>query len=217
MKNLFNRWMSIVVLITIFVFIASAGSHPSKVAATTREPVLVTNNSEEPVPVQVLNTPTVQAQQGGSWATTINNTATNKVPVVATESGIWSINVASVVPIKDINNIAHDPFCITLSPTVSDGDTFTVPANKRLVIDQFSAFDNGHTVESYIIYSQSNGINGRAVIPVTVHASDYEYANQPVCIIADAGSNVDVSVIDTNSSDTSDINVDIHGYYVDSY
>ncbi|HEY3783077.1 MAG TPA: hypothetical protein VGL56_18520 [Fimbriimonadaceae bacterium] len=196
MKNSLNRWMSSILLLSIFALLAFGGSSSVKVAAQSRQPVLVTNTSQQPVPVQVYGTSAVQAQQ----------------------TGTWNVNVTDVVPNKDINNIAHDPFATRVYPTVQQTVSFTVPAHKRLVINQFSGYDlSSGNVLDYVIYTTTNGAGGALVIPVTTHNGGYGYAIQPICLIADPGTTVSVAVDDSNSQDPAGVNVDIHGYYVDSY
>ena len=90
--------------------------------------------------VNVVNTPTVDANQMGDWNVTIDNVGTNPVPVL------------------DVDNPARQRFADTVvaslafdSYTSSSITTVTVPANKILVIEHVSLIS-----QSFSKYSAFN-------------------------------------------------------------
>lgn len=85
--------------------------------------------------VNVVNTPTVQAQQNGVWNVGINGTPTVQV-------GNSSL---SPVLMRDVDRATAQPFEQELDVAMSDGQGgenafFTIPLGKLLVIEQVSAF-----------------------------------------------------------------------------
>jgi hypothetical protein len=122
--------------------------------------------------VNVVNTPTVNAQQSGPWSVGINGTPTvnalqngswsvdiNGTPVVGLDAGnntvkfdavnnTVKIDPATPVPFRDVENPARQIYQNTRTINLGDGTAGTniffspVPAGKRLVIEFVSV--NGH-------------------------------------------------------------------------
>lgn len=199
MNNFVNRSIVTLMFVTLFGIGAYAGIHTTQgVSPAATSSVLVTNTSSQAVPVL--------AQESGAWSVNVANRPTVMVQ-----------NPNSLpVPIKDVNNIAHDPFAIRLNPFIGNPASFAVPARKRLVIDQFTAYDNGGTILDYQIVTTTNGVVTAATIPVSVR-NGVNYAIQQLTLVADPGSYVYVEVTDTNPNDTAGVNVSMQGYYVDYY
>ena len=109
---------------------------------------------------------------------------------------------------------ARQPFGMRLYPSIATPATFTVPAGKRLVIQDVAAFNYGGTAKDVAIYTVVNGVSSGRVIPYNVTVGGTLYATASLTDYADPGTTVSVAVDDNNSSDTAGVNVDIHGYYV---
>jgi hypothetical protein len=105
--------------------------------------------------VNVVNTPTINAQQSGTWNVGINGT-----PVVGLDAGNNTVkfdavnNTVKVDPtnplsVRDMDNPARQPFRKSVFVSLADGSTFnainpgiTPPVGKRLVIETISASGN---------------------------------------------------------------------------
>jgi hypothetical protein len=141
---------------------------------TVQGAVSVNNTADNPVPVggtvNVGNTPTVKAQQGGTWAVSLNDT-----PVVGIDSSGNTVKLDANGNTVQVGNDASHPVPVTMTnspathqPVVFSGlaqmwdygddqdnhvtdrtvSLYTVPQGKRLVIesisaDGFSGNDNG--------------------------------------------------------------------------
>ena len=133
-----------------------------------------------------------------------------------TAGGPVPVTVANTITNHDLDNAARQPFGIRVFPSSSSAATFVVPAGKRLVIQQISAFSNGSTtVEDVAVYTTISGTGTALIVPFTVNNHGIVYATQSVTDYADAGTLVQVIIDDTNPNDMAGLNVDIHGYYVD--
>ena len=133
-----------------------------------------------------------------------------------TAGGPIPVTVANTVENHDLDKPARQPFTIRVYPTASTPQNFTVPAGKRLVIQQVSAFNFGSTtVEDVALYSLVSGKASALLVPFTVNNQGIVYASQAVTDYADPGTTVTVALDDTNTADMAGNNVDIVGYYVD--
>ncbi len=111
--------------------------------------------------VNVVNTPAVNAQQSGTWNVGINGTPTfgvnpfqNTVKIDPTDS----------LPVRDVDNPARQPFSFSffshwVGSNIDLSQSFTVPAGKRLVVEQLS-------VDAELVPSANQKINAR-VLTVT--------------------------------------------------
>ena len=162
--------------------------------------VTVVNTSSNPVPVaaqgttniagnvSVTNTPTVQAQQGGTWTVGVNSWESNPVFVRhAGESARQPVQVAGFV------NIDNGTFG-TANPLI----LYTVPDGKRLVIEWASVGANvpaGQRITSFT-FSTTAGNTGqghRLVVydqGTTFNCSAHFTASQQVRFYADPGTQV---------------------------
>ncbi len=133
-----------------------------------------------------------------------------------TAGGPVPVTVANAIANHDLDNAARQPFGIRVFPSPKTFSTFVVPAGKRLVIQQISAFSFGSTtVEDVAVYTTTSGTGTALVVPYTVNNHGVVYAMQAVTDYADPGSTVTIAIDDANQNDTAGHNVDIHGYYVD--
>jgi hypothetical protein len=133
-------------------------------------------------------------------------------------ASITPVQVLNTAAVRDVNNPAHDPFAKRVYPSAANAASFTVPAGKRLIITQLAAFSYGSTtLEDFAVYTTTNGSGSAATVPATVNNQGMVYADSVMSVEADAGTTVTVAVDDSNGSDNAGMNVDLHGYYVDSY
>jgi len=104
--------------------------------------------------VNVVNTPTVSAQQSGSWNVGINGTptvtvsnfpATNNVGIDPAANTV-KIDATNPLPVRDVDNPARHPFAASCTINNNGGFPCTltmVPPGKRLVIEMFQLTANG--------------------------------------------------------------------------
>lgn len=119
--------------------------------------------------VNVVNTPTVQAQQAGDWAVSID--------------------------------ASREPFQHELRFTTPDGfseftDQFTVPAGKRLVLEQVSAVAAppvGQIVRYFSLRTTANGVFAFHTVPAAFNGFVDFTGCQQVRLYADAGTDVKLS------------------------
>jgi len=116
--------------------------------------------------------------------------------------------------VEDSVNDVPSLFGIRLSPSGQFPSTFTVPAGKRLVITQVSGFTGSSSVE----YLEIDGTFGTTVhsmtIPWGANTGTGSYIFEPTTFYANPGTIVTVRIADSDSTDTSGINMDIVGHYV---
>jgi hypothetical protein len=135
------------------------------------------------------------------------------IPTVSTAAPpvqqVTVINPTSVpVPVKDLDNPALQPFqwffSITFDPTQgTNGQSFTVPAGKRLVIEFVSAtvaLERGLLVDA-VVTTTVNGIEGKHhFIPTMVGAAwgfQYSYLiSMETRLYADPGTKVEFALTD---------------------
>lgn len=113
--------------------------------------------------VNVVNTPTVNAQQSGTWNVGINGT-----PVVGLDAGNNTVKVdtSNPLPVRDVENPANHPFAFLRTTHWNDFNfhpvlSIQVPANQRLVIEQVSVhafmFTNGSQSVRVEVQTQTGG------------------------------------------------------------
>jgi len=140
---------------------------------------------------------------------------------------------AQPVPVKEQNNPAFQPFQWQGQPGVSLGNnytitTFTVPAGKRLVIEEISAqvYVSGAVtgeVPRLILGTQAGGAWVNTFTPMTYAGNEgvspTYAASQPLRMYADPGSTVDVELkrssdLNGNYSGTLISTITVTGYLV---
>jgi hypothetical protein len=194
------------------------------------------NGTAAPAPstqnVNVVNTPTVNAQQSGTWSVNINGTpvvgldaANNTVRFDAVNNTV-KIDAATPVMVRDIDNPARQPFQASTSIVLPFGQTqgsrsvTTVPAGKVLVIEDISAdgrldgndkllslaiFTGG---ASYYLHPNDEGIDelGRRVYSASQHVRLYVPAGEAVTGFAERNP----------ATGQPGVNFSVFGYYVDA-
>jgi len=110
--------------------------------------------ASQPQNVNVVNTPTVSAQQSGSWNVGINGTpavtvanfpATTNVGIDPAANTV-RVDTTSPLPVRDVDNPARYPFAASCTINNNGGFPCTmtmVPPGKRLVIEMFQLTANG--------------------------------------------------------------------------
>jgi hypothetical protein len=188
--------------------------------------------------VNVVNTPSVNAQQSGTWNVGINGT-----PVVGLDAGnntvkfdavnnTVKVDPANPLSVRDVDNPARQPYGNFRIINLNDGDggntTFfsEVPAGKRLVIEQISldgyvptgqiwqraviGVDRGNSTLTFDIEVKPRGPD-----PFSNGARDQFASSQQVRLYADAGSTPSFFVQRSNSAGTARMQMTISGYFVD--
>jgi len=153
--------------------------------------------------VNVVNTPTVSAQQSGVWTVGISGTPTvgldaanNTVKFDAANNTV-KIDGAAPVPVRDADNPAGQPFAAACIINNNQGFPCTltnVPPGKRLVIEMFQI---------------GNGGGELGLTTNNVHVVWHIQPGQPVRAYADAGTAV------TAAGAAQGLEADISGYLVD--
>lgn len=162
--------------------------------------------------VDVVNRPNVNV------ANTVGVTGT-----VAVSSGNMTVgnSPAAPVPVRDVDNPTRQPFTfqqiIEIPPDVIIGRvTFTVPENKRLVIEQVSVRDiEDRAVESEVeaeVHTSTGGQEFRYYFPAT--PSVYWVASSQVRCYADAGTTVLVGVVRDPGVLGAEVEFNVSGYLV---
>jgi hypothetical protein len=162
------------------------------VVAVAQNKVIVANKPAEPVPTSAQGT----TQVSGNVNATI--TGTPKVGVVNLPLTNNGTVANAAVAFKNVDEGARQAINISLQCTVAVAAptctaSFTVPANKQLVIEYLSMFGEGRnsTLPIWAILTTSaGGTSGQYVVPrgeVTTFSNAY-INNLPLRIYADAGS-----------------------------
>ena len=139
--------------------------------------------------VNVVNTPTVNAQQNGGWTVGIN-TAANTV----------KIDPATLLAVRDADSAARQPFQALRNMNIPDGSNvgvadFDIPTGKRAVIEYVSVttliYPGQHPIVT--VSTVSSGGPSQIYIPslFQINQSSYDWwvASQQVRLYADAGAN----------------------------
>jgi hypothetical protein len=130
-----------------------------------------------------------------------------------TAGGPIAVNVANTVPTVDVDNAARQPVAINLLPDTEHFGSFTVPAGKRLVIQQVSAITTSNTLQEVELNASVSGTDSPLSLPFTATGGGLQYAGGPVTFYADPGTTVRIFLDGSNSSGDF-AQVEIVGYYV---
>lgn len=203
--------VSIVVLLACFAVLpaADAGTAPAS-----------------PLNVNVVNTPTVNV--GNTPTVTVSN-----FPATQPVSGsvLVANDTANPVPLRDVDNPASQPFAFNgfsfwSVNSQTTGVSFTVPAGKRLVIEQVSAQANvtsiAPTKQVTLYVSATAGgtvaayyFTGTDVGEFAGTGRDWVVASSQTRSYADAGTTVSITAFRSYTDNYSDtINFYLSGYLV---
>ena len=153
----------------------------------------------------------------GLFASRPAHTAGGPVPVTVANAPLATRPIDIATPAQ--------PFAKRMDLIIDKGiakGTFTVPANKRLVLTYVSSncgvapgttplfdldtFVNGQQVESHLPFTRQGAIFGEDVFALSC----------PVTVYADSGTVVTVAILDSdNSTNSGGLIVGLYGYYVD--
>jgi hypothetical protein len=162
--------------------------------------VTVINTAANPLPVAVQGTPTVNAQQQGTWNVGVTNTDAKQ-----------SVQRTTLV-------------ILPAGTQIDDETMYTVPAGKRLVIEQASVraqLGSGtHAAMPFIrTFGPSLGVFYVPLTPLGAFAGmgEVQIGSEHIRAYAVAGSNVDASItVDTATGGSSRFEVTFAGYLVDA-
>jgi hypothetical protein len=143
-----------------------------------------------------------------AWSGTARRSA-SAYPV--TIDNTWN----SSVPTHNVDDPAHDPFTITLGPTLFEPATFLVPPHKRLVLTTVSASVPYAEVYCVVIQGTTAAHASTLTLPLSSQFNGNDsLGTQSVTQVFDAGSQVKVSLRALGEGDWT-CEVDLQGYYVD--
>jgi hypothetical protein len=202
----FRKTVSGVGLLLVGAFLA-AMAQPEPAIGAGSAPVTVVNT---PLPVTLSGSVsgTVQAEQSGPWSVTVGNAA------------------GSPVLVRDVDRESPEPFQMNIHLTINagdlfDGEAFSVPAGKRLVIECVTARTDvfpGQETEVFVT-TTVGGQPVSHVVPGAIQKLDFapgQYdetvSAQLVRFYADAGSTVGVGMRRNLSTNDAGGNVTISGY-----
>jgi len=200
-------------LMALIGVIATLTPTTSKGQGGGSKEVIVVNTPD----VNVINTPTVKAQQDGAWNVGLTGTPTVQVGNAANDP----------VLVRDVENPARQPFQQSVSLNLGNDEPFAigfifVPAGKRLVIEYASA-------DAQMASDQRVKISIRTTLNIfpkihflvmhyqgTFSGFDTLVAGQEVRLYADPGTSVAVQVVRLATSGSGlTATVAISGYFVD--
>lgn len=215
---------ALAVAIPLLMPFVGLGSNTSGGSAPTNQTqnVLVVNTAQQPVPVTGSATVTGTVNLATGTAVGINGTVG-----LDSQNNTVKIDSSSPVPVRDADNPARQPFQTELDFFEADGSygatqSFTVPANKRLVIEYVSA-DSGVPVGELTRIGISTEINGQYQghhvvanrLGAVGNGDDEFVAGQPMTVYADPGTDVFVGFSRNNAVGFANCFVTISGHFVD--
>ena len=212
--------MGVVTLVVIVtVTMPHIGRGASGSGTTSSAPTSQTQN------VNVVNTPSVNAQQSGTWNVGINGTpvvgldaANNTVKFDAVNNTV-KIDTTNPLPVRDVDNPARQP--VQAAGTAGAGETnhfFSVPLGKVLVIEHVSADVRGMEDNALLVLGTNAGSGGVFQdVPLTKQKFGNEVllvASQPIRAYAVPGTSVSFTVNSPLIFGQGDAHVTISGYLV---
>ena len=211
------------VAIPLLMPLAGLGSNASGGTAPTTQ----TQN------VNVVNTPSVNSQQSGTWNVGINGTPTVSIAAggtvgLAPQNNTVKIDNSSPVAVRDVDNPARQPFQANFQFFIQDGSfgssqSLIVPAGKQLVIEYISA-DSGVPTGQLARIGLYTSINGQFSLHYVVtnrlgavgNGDDEFVAGQPTTIYADQGTEVQVGFSKNAGQGFANCSVTLSGHFVDA-
>jgi hypothetical protein len=190
--------------------------------------------SAQPQNVNVVNTPTVNAQQSGTWNVGINGTPNVNVanmPAVGIDPSANTVSVDTTNPllVRDSDQSARTAFQAEESVFFSDGsfgtlaDITNVPLGKRLVIQNVSVWLRVPKGHKFNVVSLDTAFDGNSGVPFFLTPSliasddftDYFVASESIQKYAGAGTLVGVRIFrDTNVGGWNAGEVAVSGYLI---
>jgi len=231
-KRSLTALIGILILVGIVTFALPRNARSAN-ATSSSAPTTQTQN------VNVVNTPTVTAQQSGPWNVGINGTPTVAVSNFPTTTSVGidgsantvKVDTTNPLPVQDVDNPARHPFAFLSVREGADLNQLPtalfsvhVPDHQRLVIEQVSVL--GFVKHSDFqalrveVEAQANGnFSAYHVAGVKMPASlvlDQSIASSQLRLYADPGTDVSIIVFRNDSSGLDDkVEVDLSGYLID--
>ena len=192
--------------------------------------------TSQPQNVNVVNTPSVNAQQSGTWNVGITGT-----PVVGLDAGNNTVkfdavnNTVKVDPtnplsIRDVDNPARQPFRKSVFVSFPDGATFAAinpginpPAGKRLVIEAVSASGNIPSGQKFActlnITDEFAQVLFNLDLTLTLQATfggvDSFQGNTTTRVYLEPSDNIAFDAFRTSGAGSGGMRVSFSGYFVD--
>lgn len=124
---------------------------------------------------------------------------------------------ANPVPVSAVDERVTRPFGTRVFPNVRTYASFTVPADKRLIITSVTGFNNGNGSLTDIevdVISNGTGVAQRFPFGSAQSGPALRYLqSHNTFMVADAGSTVYFFADDADFNDSAGVNVDVKGYY----
>ena len=221
-------------VLTLVAIVTVALPHIGRGASGTSAPTTQTQN------VNVVNTPSVSAQQSGTWNVGINGTPTVTVSnfPATTNVGIDSqantvkIDTTNPLPVRDVDNPALQPFqqefdnLFIANGSYGVQQTFPVPAGKRLIMEEVSLqcgvpIGDVPWVAIFADIHSPNGLVGTQInlqFPKlrSLANGDTFASTVPVIAYADGGTDVIVTLGNQSGNGTAGVcSISIVGHFVD--
>ena len=222
-------------VLTLVVIVTVSMPHIGRGASGTGTSAPTTQTQN----VNVVNTPTVSAQQNGTWNVGINGTPTVSVsnfPAttnVGIDSSANTVKVDSTNPlsVRDVDNPARQPYANLRTIILDAGQAGStiffsdVPAGKRLVIEEISVRGYAPTgqVWQFATFSvEHNGneidfdvqVNPRGTNPYDAGQDQFS-GSQQVRLYSDPGSQPSFIAQRNASTGSARLTMSISGYFVD--
>jgi hypothetical protein len=202
--------------------IAMSHSGRGTTATSSSAPASQTQN------VNVVNTPTVNAQQSGSWSVGISGT-----PVVglSADNNIVKVDTTNPLATRDVDNPSRQAFQHQFDNLfIANGNyavqsTYSVPAGKRLVIQEVSLQCGLPTgdVPSVALYTKIQGVDGLEGAQLDLQFpklrsfpnDDYFATTTPIVAYADGGTDVLVTLENQTGTGTAGVcSITLVGHFV---
>jgi hypothetical protein len=222
--------IALIGVLTLVVIVNVSMPHIGRGASGANAPASQTQN------VNVVNTPSVNAQQSGTWNVGISGT-----PVVGLDAGNNTVkfdavnNTVKVDPtnplsIRDVDNPARQPFRKSVFVSFPDGATFAAinpginpPAGKRLVIEAVSASGNIPSGQKFACTLNITdefaqvlfNLDLTLTLQATFGAVDSFQGNTTTRVYLEPSDNIAFDAFRTSGAGSGGMRVSFSGYFVD--
>ena len=189
--------------------------------------------------VNVVNTPTVNAQQSGVWnvgisgtpAVIVSNFPATTNAAIDPSANTVKIDTSDPVAVRDVDNPARQPFRKSVFVSLPDGTTFaainpgiTPPVGKRLVIEAISASGNIPSGQKYAcslnITDQFAQVLFDLDLSLTLQATfgpvDTFQGNTTTRVYLESSDNVAFDVFRSAGAGAAGVRVSFSGYLADA-
>jgi len=188
--------------------------------------------------VNVVNAPSVNAQQTGTWNVGINGTpavtvanfpATTNVAIDGSANTV-KVDTTNPLPVRDADNPTRQPFRTSVFVSLADGSTLgsatlvPTPIGKVLVIEQISINGNAPSGQKFACVLDVTDNFAQVLldlaIPLTLQGTfgpvDTFQGNLPTRLYLQPSDNSAFNVFRTSGTGTAGVRVSFSGYYLDA-